>query len=54
MEGRQGWREGEVVCLLVYICCGYSELKKSLEEMEVKLTKPPAELVSAIHCTGHV
>ena len=52
-EVRLGCRveEGRIgcgVCLLVIICCGYSELKKSLEEMAVKLTVPPAELVGTI------
>ena len=49
-----GVEEGRIgcgVCLLVIICCGYSELKKSLEEMAVKLTVPPAELVGTIQCS---
>lgn len=59
-EGRLGWREegrlglevcaGAVVfCLAGIVCCGYSELQKSLEEMTVKLTMPPAQLVGAVH-----
>lgn len=55
VEGRAGCgvegRPGCGVCLLVIICCGYSELKKSLEEMAVKLTMPSAELVGTIQCS---